>query len=654
MWFLSARKTKRKVGAFSGRGTFRLCLEALEDRCLLNAGTLDPTIGNGAGYVIQQISPYGGSGGGAGVLLQPNGDIIVAGNAVNSSGVHNFYAERFNPDGSLDTSFGNGGMAQASLPPGATGFTIALYPQAGTANDGKIVLEACYDPPSGSLAEQIVERFNTDGSLDTSFGNGGEAITTFPTITRIDGSSVVVTPGGQIVALSSDNVSNHFELARYNSNGSLDTTFGQGGQVITYVPNAAAESQMFDRLLQQPDGELLVTSSAGGVSVSNGSTWDLYDFNANGTPNTSFGSQGLVTTPVAGASTTAALYYNAGPTNDGQIILTGSTLQTGAPTTLVRYNANGSLDSTFGVGGIAQSLLTNFSANAEVIDAYGRIVITGYNFTSSHVSELVRCNDNGTLDSSFGNGGVVTETFGSTYDSGNGVAIYPTAGTPYDGDIVQAGGFGGNGTIFVARYLAQATSPYFIVTGPTSVTAGSAATFTISVLNPDGSADTNYSGTVHITSSDPQASLPANFTLTGGTATFTVTLKTAGVQSLTATDTVTSGITGSDASISVTPAAASRFILSAPSSVNSGSKFSLTVTVEDAYGNVVTGYVGTVHFTSSDSTATLPANYTFTAADAGVHTFTNKAILKKKGRQTITVTDTLNSALTVTDSINVD
>jgi trimeric autotransporter adhesin len=82
--------------------------------------------------------------------------------------------------------------------------------------------------------------------------------------------------------------------------------------------------------------------------------------------------------------------------------------------------------------------------------------------------------------------------------------------------------------------------------------------------------------------------------------------------------------------------------------------FSLTLTVEDAYGNVVTGYVGTVQFTSSDSTATLPASFTFTAGDAGVYTFIDKTTLEKKGKQTITVTDTVNSALTATDSITVD
>ncbi len=79
----------------------------------------------------------------------------------------------------------------------------------------------------------------------------------------------------------------------------------------------------------------------------------------------------------------------------------------------------------------------------------------------------------------------------------------------------------------------------------------------------------------------------------------------------------------------------------------------MTLTVEDAYGNVVTGYVGTVHFSSSDSTGTLPENYTFTAGDAGVHTFTSAFILKKKGTQTLSVTDIANGALTATDSISV-
>jgi hypothetical protein len=210
------------------------------------------------------------------------------------------------------------------------------------------------------------------------------------------------------------------------------------------------------------------------------------------------------------------------------------------------------------------------------------------------------------------------------------------------------------------RLTGDATTAAFSVTGfPASVTAGTPETITVTALNPDGSVNTGYTGTVHFTSSDPHAVLPADYTFTTGTGgdngvhTFSATLLTAGLQFLTVTDTTTSTLLGGEAGIQVNPAAASQFLLSAPSSVRHGSAFSLTLTVADAYGNVVTGYVGTVHFTSSDSTATLPADYSFTAADAGVHTFTSTAILRKRGTQTVTVTDTQNSSLTATDSINV-
>jgi dGTPase len=178
---------------------------------------------------------------------------------------------------------------------------------------------------------------------------------------------------------------------------------------------------------------------------------------------------------------------------------------------------------------------------------------------------------------------------------------------------------------------------------------------TVTAKDAYGNTATGYTGTVHFTSSDAKAVLPANYTFTSGDAgqhTFSITLKTAGSQSVTASDTVTGSITGTASGIAVNPAAASQFLLSAPSSVTHGVAFSVTLTVEDAYGNVVTGYRGTVHFSSSDSTATLPANYTFTASDAGVHTFTG-LVLRKKGKQTLTVSDTQHSNLTATDTINV-
>lgn len=256
---------------------------------------------------------------------------------------------------------------------------------------------------------------------------------------------------------------------------------------------------------------------------------------------------------------------------------------------------------------------------------------------------------------------------GSNNDSGSGIAldssgnIYVTGTTSSTNFPTTPGAYqttysGGANNAFVAK-ISVASSPSFAVAGyPSPTTAGVAQTFTVTALNADGTVNTGYTGTVHFTSTDARAVLPADYTFTSadaGSHAFTVTLKTAGTQSVTATDTVTGSLTAAASGIVVHPAAAAKFVLSAPASVTNGVAFSLTLTVEDAYGNVVTGYTGKVHFRSSDGTATLPANYTFTAADAGVHTFTNKAILRKKGKQTITVTDTLNSALTATVTINV-
>jgi hypothetical protein len=214
-----------------------------------------------------------------------------------------------------------------------------------------------------------------------------------------------------------------------------------------------------------------------------------------------------------------------------------------------------------------------------------------------------------------------------------------------------------NYDVMVVRFTGDTTAAAFSVSGfPSSITAGTSGTFTVTALNADGSVNTGYTGTVHFTSGDPHAVLPADYTFTAadqGVHTFNATLVTAGTQWITATDTTNGTMLGGEAGIQVTPAAASQLVLSAPSSVRHGTTFSATLTVEDAYGNVVTGYVGTIHFSSSDSSATLPANYTFTTSDAGVHTFTSVFMLRTRGKQTLTATDTQNSALTATDSINV-
>jgi len=148
-------------------------------------------------------------------------------------------------------------------------------------------------------------------------------------------------------------------------------------------------------------------------------------------------------------------------------------------------------------------------------------------------------------------------------------------------------------------------------------------------------------GTVHFTSSDGAAVLPANATLTNGVGTFGVTLKTAGSQSVTATDTLTGSITGSQ-SVVVTPASATTLVVSGIASpLTAGIAGSVTVRAVDQYGNTATGYLGTVHFTSTDSAAVLPANSTLTN---GVGTFS--VTLKTAGTQTIRARDTVTSTIT--------
>jgi hypothetical protein len=175
--------------------------------------------------------------------------------------------------------------------------------------------------------------------------------------------------------------------------------------------------------------------------------------------------------------------------------------------------------------------------------------------------------------------------------------------------------------------------------------AGTAFSFTVTALDPFNNTVTGYTGTAHFTSSDGSAALPANSTLTNGVGTFSATLNTPGSQTLTATDTANSGITGSSGAIIVS-AAAIHFSVSAPASSTAGNSFGFTVTALDASNHTATGYTGTVHFTSTDGQAGLPGDATLTN---GVGTFT--ATLKTAGGQTITATDTAKPAFNGTSNL---
>jgi hypothetical protein len=182
------------------------------------------------------------------------------------------------------------------------------------------------------------------------------------------------------------------------------------------------------------------------------------------------------------------------------------------------------------------------------------------------------------------------------------------------------------------------------LSGPRDAVQGQPFSLTVSILDALGDLVSDYVGTVHFTSSGANDVLPADYTFTaadGGTHTFTVTPNTTGRQSITATDVDHPAIT--DSATFYVRAAGPRFEVSAPPEVVQGRPFLITVTVLDLNGDVNTNYAGTVHFTSSGPNDVLPADYTFTAADGGAHSFL--VIPGSIGRQSVTVKDTDDPSL---------
>jgi hypothetical protein len=195
--------------------------------------------------------------------------------------------------------------------------------------------------------------------------------------------------------------------------------------------------------------------------------------------------------------------------------------------------------------------------------------------------------------------------------------------------------------------ITPAAAATLSVTPLHSTVAGVAQNVTVSARDIYGNVASDYRGTVNFSSSDTLATFLSTYTFTAadaGAHVFSVTLKNAGGQTFVVQDALSASMTLSQRDIQVTPAAVAGFSFRAPSNATAGTAFSVTLSAVDAYGNVIPNYVGTVHFTGpSGGGNVLPADYTFTAADAGVHSFL--VTFSSTGTQTLGVSDLANNTL---------
>src|SRR5262249_23056500 len=224
------------------------------------------------------------------VVIQPDGKIVVAGGAFPLfTFLGNFEVVRYNPNGSLDRSFGSGGIVTTTFPQGSYAFDVALPP------DGKIVAAGTvfvdFIPGEASDTDLAPARSNTAGTPAATSGNGGQVSTDVRGM-EDDAFSVLIQPDGKIVAVGSANnpaTFYDFAVARYLSNGTIDTTFGVGGKVQTDFGD-----QNFDRARSaalQPDGKIVAAGFA--ISQNGGvQNYAVARYTSNGILDTTFSGDG--------------------------------------------------------------------------------------------------------------------------------------------------------------------------------------------------------------------------------------------------------------------------------------------------------------------------------------------------------------------------
>lgn len=344
---------------------------------------------------------------------------------------------RYYPNGILDKSYGKGGYSEA---------VNVLGVHAVQQSDGKVVVAGQgLDAVNRRYAFGLA-RFNADGKLDRSFGDKGIVVTGFGLSSKAF--AIALQADGKIVAggfMTPDGVDGNFALVRYNRNGSLDLNFGTGGKISADI----GESDNVNSIAIQQDGKIIAAGSTSDTNFNY--NFAIARYTSNGSPDNSFGSQGVVITDFSGRADQLA---SVAIQNDGKIVAAGSASDSNALTNfaLARYSQNGSLDNSFDADG---KLFTEFDASGSAssilsvkLQTDGRIIASGY---AGNDFALARYLADGSLDDSFDNDGKLTTDFG-----GQDFAL--SVDRRENGKIIAIGQafFGAPGSDFaIARYNAD-------------------------------------------------------------------------------------------------------------------------------------------------------------------------------------------------------
>jgi uncharacterized delta-60 repeat protein len=378
------------------------CAATLAAACSnVRRAALDRSFG-GRGYAAMALGSWVSA---TAVRVQPDGKIVSAGEAQLANGEKVMVSTRTEPDGSVDRSYGTGGVVTVDVGGAAGANALALQP------DGKIVLAG--EGRTGAMVFAAA-RLLPNGALDRTFGSGG--IATVPVGPVAMANAVQVQPDGKIALAGTTLLAhNQFAAARLNADGSLDKSFGSGG-TTALPPTGAAWAMALQR-----DGKLVLV---GQQDDAGREVYMAARLLANGAPDRNFGRGGIVSVPVGKRAYGDAVALQP----DGQILLAGSAYTSTSVAATVRLTAQGSVDRTFGHGGIA-TIPDWYGVNAATIQpADGKIVLAGTG------ASIVRLNPDGSADATLGGGGVRVLRLGGSDDAANGVAVQP-----HDGRIVLAG-----------------------------------------------------------------------------------------------------------------------------------------------------------------------------------------------------------------------